>query len=374
MKKKTYFLLLVVVLFFTALPVFAATFKTGRIIEQKEAIIGNDLYAFGGSVDVSGNVTGDVVIAGGNISVIGNVSQDVAGAGGTVTILGDVGDDVRIAGGNVSVAGRVGGDLIAAGGFVKILSGSTVSKDLLAAGGTVIMDGSVAGDLSVSGGDVVINGPVNGNVTLKYTQHVTLGPDARIAGNLTYSADEALTVPEGVFVGGDITRVTLPQKARTNAKELFGFLVFAKFITLLIAGLLAVLVFKRFSNDVGSVVHAGFWKQALIGFIMLIIVPIIAFLLFMSFFGIFIGGLVLFVYALLLMVAALYSGVIAGAFLSKWIKKHPIVDWKWTTVGFIVLFVLCFVPVIGPLAIFVITMAAFGTIGTHAYKKLWLAR
>lgn len=371
---KTYSLLFISLLFLMATPAFAATFKAGSIIEQKEAIVGDDLYAFGGSVDVSGSVTGDVVTAGGNVAIVGNVSQDVASAGGTVTILGNVGDDVRVAGGNISIAGKVGGDLIAAGGFVKVLADSTVSKDLIATGGNVVMDGSVVGDMTATGGEIVINGPVNGDVTLKYAKRVTLGPDARIAGTLTYSAEEEITQSDGVYVGGGITRVALPERVKTDVSHLFGLLAFVKFLGLLIAGVLAVLVFKRFSADIGSVARGGFWKQVLTGFIMLIVVPIVAILLFVSFLGMMIGSLLLLGYILLLTIASVYSGVIAGAFLSKWIRKHPIVSWKWTIVGFVVLFVLCFVPFIGPFIIFIVMLSAFGAIGTQAYKKFWIAR
>lgn len=371
---KKYSLLIAAAVFLTALPVFAATFKTGQVVVQKEAALADNLYVFGGSVDVSGTVEGDVITAGGNVSVDGTVSQDVAALGGTVTILGSIGGDVRTAGGNVSVSGSVGGDLLAAGGFVKVLSGSTISKDLVAAGGTVVMDGAVTGNMTVYGKDVAIDGPINGNVTLKDTRTVTLGPNAHITGNLTYSADQALTIAPGV-VGGEVTRVPLPVNTPTeHLGAILGFLALIKFITLLITSVLAVLIFKKLSTRVGSVAQENFWKQALVGFVVLVVTPVAVFLLLASVVGIMIGFLLLIGYILMLMAACIYSTVVAGALLSKWIQKRLIVDWKWTIAGLVALTVIAFIPFVGPLIVFIIAMASLGGLSTHAYAELKRAR
>jgi hypothetical protein len=50
--------------------------------------VDHDIYAFAGTVDISGTVNGDVVAAGGNVAVNGPVNGDVVAAGGTAGSVG----------------------------------------------------------------------------------------------------------------------------------------------------------------------------------------------------------------------------------------------------------------------------------------------
>ncbi len=85
-----------------------------------------------------------------------------------------------------------------------MLSKASVAGDAVIAGGAVYMNGAISGDLTIYGEEVVLNGTVGGDVTLNFTKKVTLGKDARILGNLTYSANEELVIPEGATIGGEI--------------------------------------------------------------------------------------------------------------------------------------------------------------------------
>lgn len=354
----------------------AATFRVGEVYEYKGGVIADDLYIAGGTVDVSGDINGDGILVGGNISVLGNVTEDILAVGGAIRLLGSVGDDVRVVGGDITVSSRIGGDLVALGGFVRILSDSIIANEAVIVGGTIVMNGTVASNLTIYGEEVTINGPVNGNVTLRFTKKVTIGEDASIAGNLTYSALEEIEIPEGVFIGGEVTRVELPMKkfGKEDFGKFIGFLFLAKFLLMLVTGVLAVLVFKQFSNTVGRQTYANFWKHALLGFVTLVIVPIAAALLLVTVLGAYIGFLLLGTYILMLAIAKVYAGIVAGAFLSKWIKKEVIVDWKWTVLGIAVLQVILLIPILGSLAGFIFALAAFGTLGMLAYRRLWLTR
>lgn len=379
MKNKKYkkiFLLLVGILMFVAIPLSAATFKAGETYELKNSnTISGDAYIAGGYVDISGNIVGDGLIAGGNISVIGDITEDVILVGGTVGLFGNVGDDARIIGGDVTVSSNVSGDLIAIGGFVKILSDSTISGDTVVLSRTSVISGVIAGDLTIYGGKVEINGVINGNVNLKLTESVTIGEDASITGNLTYSAKEEIEIPEGVFIGGEVKRIELPIKNfQPDFKNILGFLLLGKFLLMVVAGIFAVLVFRRFSEEVGDKAVVSFWKNTLIGLITLIVVPIVTLLLFLSLFGVYIGLVLLMVYMLMLFIAKVYVGIIAGAILSKWVRKEVIVDWKWVVLGITVTQALILIPVVGISINFFLLLASFGTLGLLVYRGVWLNR
>jgi len=373
---KKVFILLATIFTVVAVPVSAATFLVGEQVEQKDNVVRDDIYIVGGSVDLTGDVGGDAVLAGGEVAILGKISDDVNAAGGSLNITGDVGDDLRLAGGEVSIASNVSDDLVVAGGFVKVLSGTRVGGDAVIAAGAVVMNGTIVGDLTTFAEEVTINGPINGDVTLKFSKTVELGKDATIAGNLTYSADEELVVPEGVVIGGEIVRseLTAPDLKKDKFKDFLGFLLFAKFLVMLVTGLLFVLIFKRLSTRIGVGAVKDFWKNALIGFIILIVTPIIGILLLIAVFGSYITLLLALLYIFLLAVAKVYSGIVVGALLSKWIKKEIIVDWKWAITGIIVAQLVMVVPIFGPLAVFIACMAGFGTIGTILYKGVWLNR
>ena len=373
---KKYILFFLGVLFLVAFQASASTFKVGEIYEHKAGSIFDDLYIAGGSVDVSGDVIGDAMVAGGDIAVLGNISQDISAAGGTVQVVGVIGDDVRVVGGNVSVSSEIGDDLVAAGGFVKVLSEATIAGDAVLAGGSVVMTGTISGDLKIAAEEIMINGPVNGDLIIRYGEKIEFGDDAIIAGNLTYAAEEELELPEGLIVGGEVTRVDSPFE-KFEKKEFekgLGFLLFGKFLIVLVTSLIAVLVFKRLSTKTGTLAYSKFWKNALVGFISLIVVPISVFILFATFLGSYVGVILLFTFILLLLVAKVFSGIVAGAILSKWIKKEVVVNWKWTIAGVVALHVLALIPVLGHLIAFIVMLGTFGTLLALMHKGIWANR
>lgn len=375
---KKAFVFLVAIFMLTALSVSAATFKVGEVYEYKGDVKAGDIYVAGGSVDISGDINGDGIIVGGEISVLGDVAQDIMVAGGTVSLLGSVGDDLRVVGGNITVSNKIGGDLVAAGGFVKILSGTVVAKEAVIAGGAIIMNGEVVGDLTIYGEDVTINGSVGGDVALNFSKKVTIGEDASIAGNLTYSSIEDIEIPEGVFIGGEVIRVDSVINRydfdKKDFRKFIGLAFLAKLLLMLIAGILAVIVFKRFSNEVSVQAHDNFWKHALVGLVILIVVPAVFALLLVTVLGAYVGLLIFGMYMLMLSVSKVYAGILTGALLSKWIKKEIIVDWKWAVIGITALEIALFVPLFGSIAGFIILLATFGTLMMMVYKKFWLTR
>ena len=355
---------------------YAATFDAGEYVEHKGTSVQDDLYLAGGSVDISGDIIGDSVTAGGEVSIQGSITGDVLVAGGTVDVLGNVTDDVRAAGGEILIAGNIRDDVVAAGGYVRFLGDATVGGDVVIAAGSVVTNGTIAGDLSVYGGEVIINGVINGDVDLRFTELVTLGDDVTIGGNLTYSALKEIEIPDTALIGGEVIRIETPITSvkKKDFKKFAHTFAVAKVIMSLILALILVLLFKKFSQSFGEDGHAHFWKNTLVGFIAMVVTPILALLLVITFAGALTGGLLFLVGTTLLFIGKAYTGVLGGALLSKWIKKEVIVNWKWTILGVLVIHLLLLVPFIGKLAVFVTFLASFGTILMLAYNKMWKKR
>lgn len=78
-------------------------FGGGVVIRADERVNG-DVVAFGGSIEMLGEVRGDVVAVGGSVTVDGIVSGDVIAVGGSVALgpNAQVGGDLTVVGGSVS--------------------------------------------------------------------------------------------------------------------------------------------------------------------------------------------------------------------------------------------------------------------------------
>lgn len=353
----------------------AASFDVGEFVEHKGAPISEDLYLAGGTVDVSGNVLGDAVLAGGEVSTTGDVDGDLLIAGGAVDIVGGVTDDVRAAGGEIIYSGETRDDFIAAAGYVRFSGDAAVGGDAVMFAGVVIANGTISGDLTVYGGEVILNGIVNGNVDLRYTETVTIGEDAVIGGDFTYASYEEVEIPESALIGGEITRVE--SEAMGDSGTVVGFISSAlifKIVTMLIAALLAVFLFRKFSQNIGEDGYKHFWKNLAVGFVTMVVTPILAVILMISFAGLFTGVVVFAIGTTLLLVAKVYAGILLGALLSKWFMKKVIVDWKWTIIGVVLLQLVVLIPIVGMLFAIIIGIASFGTILVQLHQKMWQSR
>lgn len=144
-----------------------------------------DVFAAGSSMVLRGTATGDVHAMGFSVEVEMPVAQDLYATGGSVTIRGPVGSDLTAAGFSVRTAAEIGGNA-------------------RLAGGSVVVDAPVRGSLTATGGEVKLNATVEGDMLVE-TGKLTLGPDARIGGRLTYSAPEATVIPVEVISPGRVT-------------------------------------------------------------------------------------------------------------------------------------------------------------------------
>jgi cytoskeletal protein CcmA (bactofilin family) len=160
----------------------------------------DDLFAFARSVRVS-QVTDNAFVLAEDLDVE---------AGETVD------GDVYAIAGSVNVDGRVNGDLYAVAGDVVIGEGAVIAGDVHTAAGHLELLGRVHGDLSAGAGEVFLGGTVGGDVSVDSGQ-LTLGPNARVGGDLQYVSARPGDFSQGSVVGGDVVFV---EKAPDGAVRL----------------------------------------------------------------------------------------------------------------------------------------------------------
>ncbi len=326
--------------------------------------IEDDVYIFGGNVNSTAEVVGDLVAGGGNVLIDGSVSQDLFVGGGSITIIGDVGDDLRVGGGNVSITGSIGGDLIIGGGQVQI-TGETIAGDLAVAVGTLMLNTPVQGDASIAGGQVTINSAIAGNVSFK-GERLTLGPNATISGNLSYESPQELSAEEIARVSGEVSYAPISERTdrvRDGAWAIFSLAYLVWFLAWFAAALILSLVFKRFSLELVSTALTRPWHELGRGFLALIAIPIASVILLVTVIGLPLGILGLISYVALLILSFIFTSVIIGSLLNRWIWKPETyrVNWWIILLGAIVSALLGFIPVVGwiiRLGFFLITLGA----------------
>ncbi len=204
MKKLIVSLLAIMSLSIFALPMASAvTLSAAENVIITQNIL-DDAYFVTGNADVQAEVFGDLHVFGGNVTINGTIHEDLIVAGGRVNVNGEVKGDLRVAGGQVSILGNVGDDLLVAGGQVDVGPNATIGGTLAAGSGILTMDGVVKEDIKAGVGIFILNGSVEGDTIITVEDSFTIGPDAKIMGNLKYSAFLEIDIPENV-VGGEIS-------------------------------------------------------------------------------------------------------------------------------------------------------------------------
>lgn len=336
--------------------------------------ITDDVYLTGGSVTSNGNIFGDLVAGGGNVIVSGTVSADALVGGGNVTILSSIGDDLRAGGGSVVIQGKIGGDLIAGGGNLSI-GGPGIGGDLVVGAGTLRLDAPVSGSAHIGGGEVYLNSPITGDVIIK-ADKVTLGSGARISGNLTYTAKEALTQEEGATVLGtiDFKEKVGQRGSPAKAVTLISILIFGKFLILLVSALVLGLVFRRFSMETITKATERPLLELGRGLVAFAALPVLSVLVLITVIGIPLGILGLISFVALLIVMWIMAPVLVGSVVYRYFSKRGLeVSWKTIVLGVIIFSLIGLIPFIGTLAKVLIMLLSLGAVVAIKLQvaKLW---
>lgn len=309
-----------------ALPLIAgaATFMADDSVTSTETVNDN-LYVAGGNPVVSGDVNGDLFIAGGNVNVSGNVTGDVGAAGGTVAILGNVDGDVRVFGGSLYIDSEVGGEVISFGGQIIYGPHAKIGKDLIAGGDEIIID-----------------------------------PEAIVAGEKRIFEDTSEQKMEKIRDrGADFMRGAYWMAL------LYGLLAYLV-VAAAIMGLFPKLI-KKYGKDAMKDSMA-FWKNLGVGLLVMIGLPIVAILLFITMVGAMLGGILLVLFVLYILINLVTAGFLFGALMQKWMKQGNEINWLWGLGGVVALSIISQIPLIGWLIGLTFFLWSVGTMASENFR------
>jgi len=362
---KRFVLILAVVTAFILLcqPVQALTLRSSDNVNiPSDVTINDDLYVAGGNVTINGTVNGDLIIAGGSVTVNGTVRDDAMLAGGTVIIAGDIGQSVRAAGGNLSINGEVGEDLVVSGGNVDVSSNSTIGRDVLLSSGSARLSGPVGRGIRGAVGSLVIDNSVGNGVRVNVGD-LTLTDQAVINGDLVYTSENTAEIADGAQVTGEITRREPPVRRPGIAGRI------ASFIAAFLFGLLLLLLFPAGTARVADTVRGSPWISLLLGFALLIVVPIAVIILLILLVTIPVGLTTLFFYILGIYLAKVFVGLALGRVTVGYFKWN-IGNILALLIGLAIVMLLGLIPFIGPLIRFVYVIFGLGAAGLVVFYYL----
>jgi hypothetical protein len=328
-------------------------YVAGGEVRIKGDISGN-VYAIGGVLIVEGNVSKTLFLTGGNVEVRGDVSRNLYATAGTIRVEGVIKEDVFVAGGQVSLIGDIGDDAFISGGTVTVEG--NVKNDMSVSAGLLRLDGNIGQDLKVAAGEIKIESEkIGGDVTI-YTDNsdFQLSDSIEVGGEIsieqTKSHDTDYDLSWGWLLG-----------------PLFGFIgLMIWFLMTIGMILLGILVVKWAPVKVGLSIKyiqnpKGWLISVFYGLGFLIMIGFISVLLAFSLIGwpilTVIIGLAIAVYY----IAFIISSVRIGKFLLKSSKHKDSLMWA-MILGVLIVQLLILLPVLGVFVKFVVFYAGLGSL------------
>lgn len=165
---------------------------------------GSDTFIAGSTVTEVIEADRDLFLAGRAVTAKGQAGGDSHVAGFDVDIETDSAADLYATGATVSVRGTVGEDLTAAAYTLRTAQTAQIDGNARLMGRSVTIDGPIKGDLSVAASEVVLNAAIGGQAMIT-AKSITFGPNAKIAGKLSYSSPEPIAVPERVIAPNNVS-------------------------------------------------------------------------------------------------------------------------------------------------------------------------
>lgn len=314
----------------------------------------DDVFAAGSEVQSQGASADHLFVAAGQAIFSGTSIRDLIAMGGTLMLE----------------SGQSADDVVLAGGRINLGSGFITTGSALLAGGEVDVAGPVGGDLFIGGGEIRIDGPVGGDVRVGGGRLI-VGPNARIAGDLAYRADQVVIDPQAVIQG---QRIELPADTRwdkddaPSAGEAAGMgVVWA--VLMALGGAVAVTVLSallpRLMDEAAGAVTARPLPALGVGFLAFIAAPFLIILLMVTLIGIPLGLIAgaLFLAALALSVSTV-AWAVAGLLRGRVGKRSGPVGgfgrFVWSLAAFALIGLLGAIPFVGWLLWIVVYVIGMG--------------
>jgi cytoskeletal protein CcmA (bactofilin family) len=370
--------------------------KVGSHLHLTEPVKSN-YYAAAGKFNASTTIEGDLNVAAGELRFEGSIQKDALLAGGKVNFEAQSAGDVRIIGGEIKITQNIAGDLVVSGGEVHIAQGVTIGGDLIVGGGKVHCYGKVLGNAHLAAGEMTLSGDISGNLLFKGGR---LYLNGKVEGTSSIAA-ERLELGDKAYFNSAVQywckhdRPNFAGKTAAEVNVVFnrhlkpswadyehkayefaykakrGYSVFRIFSGILMVLLLIAFGDKFFSRYAGQA-RSNAGPALGLGVMLMIGLPILSGLAFMTVIGIPVGMIGMGVYGIMMSMTAALPAVVAA----YEIRKARTENWQRGGVTlvalglFLGLRLIAQVSFFGSLVSFVVAAIAFGYIYLIMRRKI----
>ena len=346
-------MLLALMLGVVALPgaALAMEVRSGdSITVPADVTIEDDLIATGGTITIAGRVTGDVYAFGQVVLVTGTVGGDLIAAAQQVTLDGHVLGDARVAGQQVAINGQVDRNVTTAGQHVGANPSGRIGGGVLGAAQTLGTFGQVGRGLTVGAGTLQIGGPIGGHVQAA-VETLTVEPDARIAGGLSYRAPREATLPSGAVAGPVAFTSAAPDGSADESSPLNGLFDLGGLLWLVGSALLGAFALWLFPSASERIARAGRRRPLQsfgLGLAILLATPLAGLVAAISLIGLPLTVALALLYGLALLLAWPALGLFVGTLLVGAMRRGVALHAGWLLLlGLVALHLVTHLPVLG---------------------------
>lgn len=350
--KKLYYLLTLTVIFLIPVASRAYVVKSDEFVYVgKDEIIEGNLYFSANSVDIEGQVLGDVIGIANNVQINGEIKGDLITVSQNTDINGKIEGNLRTASNVLNLKGSVGKNINLLSESFILGEGATVGQDVLLTSVNSEFNGKVGGNVHGYTDSVIIRGEIDKDLNLnldskkhkKYSSKLQIDESAIINGSVNYKSGSDATV-NSQNIKGQINKQepTKPgYKKITPEKFLFSF------FSLLLTALLINFLFNRKIKSLKNIIIKENYKLSPYGFAILFLVPILCLILMITIIGLPIALISLVLWFILLFISKIIAALALSDYLFKLFNKEKINDNLKITAGIFLFCLLTSIPYIG---------------------------
>ena len=288
---------------------FIALFAINTNVQAKESF-----YQADDNLSVEGKFDGTVFFGGDTVFTNSQIKGVAFVAGNNVEISGET-EYGFMAGNSLKITGKVNNDLFAAGSNITINDKASIERDAYLAASTIsISDATVGRDIKMSAATVTLSDvTIKGDVYISATT-INLEDNVVIEGTLSYNETAIINGIKDNSIAKVDTYEVENTEAATLASNIKGklFSIVSGFIILLIMYLAFPKLFKKIDEKIEDNKVSNYFSKIGIGFIGLIMIPIISIISICTIIGMPIGFVLLASYVMSLYFGTLITAYIVG--------------------------------------------------------------
>lgn len=345
MKKKIFGILIMLTLFVIA-PVEAKEINSFHMVSDDK-------------VTFEDTVNGDSAIAGNLVDIIGNIDGIGFIAGQTVNVNGNL-EYGFLAGQNVNINGQISKNIYAAGETITLSKDANIGKDLFLAGNSINLNGNIQRNINIYASTVTIKKgtTINGNITIE-ASNIKVEDGALIKGTLKYNEDAKNDISDNSNIG-KTTTYEITKDEGFNTSEILSSILNMVVVFLSITIIIPKTLDK--TNEIYEKKNNNYIKNIGIGFLILICIPLISLILLASNIGVYLGLILVALYAIAIYLSFIIAGYILGNLILVKLMKLNTNKYLSGIIGIILLKILMVIPVLSTIICLIAITLGLATI------------